>query len=203
VPHGLSRRCARGQILGRQRRDGAGALAVKASSETPACEHGEDVGGDRDEVVEDADKQRADRPKKVEPKTRKKIRMKKLSPMLMFDSHLMPLPTPESADRVEAPMITTSATMIPMVDELTEPSAAWSAASRPRRSARGRRRIAPPRSPASARRPARWPPRRRYRPHGRSDPTSDCAEDRRQRRPDGQRQVPAIAEEASASPTMA
>ena len=44
--------------------------------------------------------------------------------MLMFDSHLMPLPTPESADRVEAPMITINATMIPSVEEDRDPSAA-------------------------------------------------------------------------------
>ena len=42
----------------------------------------------------------------------------------MFDSHLMPLPTPESADSVEAPMITSSATMMPSVDDDLEPSSA-------------------------------------------------------------------------------
>ena len=35
----------------------------------------------------------------------------------MLDNHLIPLPTPDSADSVEAPMITTSATMMPMVDD--------------------------------------------------------------------------------------
>ena len=33
--------------------------------------------------------------------------------MLMFESHLIPLPTPESADSVEAPMMNRSATSIP------------------------------------------------------------------------------------------
>ena len=44
--------------------------------------------------------------------------------MLMFDSHLMPLPTPESADKVDAPMITTRAATMPAVDDERVPSAA-------------------------------------------------------------------------------
>ncbi len=83
----------------------------------------EDVAGDRQQIVPDAEEQRG-RPKKVEPKIRKKNSTKKLSPMLMFDSHLMPLPTPDSADSVEAPMMTTSATMMPMVEDDCVPSAA-------------------------------------------------------------------------------
>ena len=42
----------------------------------------------------------------------------------MFDSHLMPLPTPDRADSVEAPMITISATMMPIVDDDRDPSSA-------------------------------------------------------------------------------
>ena len=42
------------------------------------------------------------RPKKVEPKTRKKAKMKNDKLMLMLESHLIPFPTPESADSVEA-----------------------------------------------------------------------------------------------------
>ncbi len=37
----------------------------------------------------------------VDPNTKKNARMKNDSPMLMLDSHLMPLPTPDSAESVE------------------------------------------------------------------------------------------------------
>ena len=55
---------------------------------------------------------KAFKPKKVEPKTRKKAKMKKDRLMLMFESHLIPLPTPESADSVEAIITITKANNI-------------------------------------------------------------------------------------------
>ena len=55
-------------------------------------------------------------PKKVDPKIIRKPSRKIDSTMLRFDSHLMPLPTPDSADRVEAPMMMTMAKMIPAVE---------------------------------------------------------------------------------------
>ena len=48
--------------------------------------------------------------------------MKKLSPILMLDNHLMPLPTPDSAESVDAPMITAKAVTIAMVDIFCPPS---------------------------------------------------------------------------------
>ena len=44
--------------------------------------------------------------------------------MLMLDSHLMPLPTPDSADSVDSPMMTSSATTMPVV--VAAPSASAS-----------------------------------------------------------------------------
>jgi len=62
----------------------------------------------------------AEAPKKVAPKRMKKPRRKIDNTILMFDSHLMPLPTPDSADKVDAPIMTNNATTIPNV--VAEPS---------------------------------------------------------------------------------
>ena len=48
------------------------------------------------------------RPNIRSPTTRKVAIRKKDRPILRLDSHLMPLPTPDRAERVEAPTIITS-----------------------------------------------------------------------------------------------
>ena len=55
-------------------------------------------------------------PNIVDPKTRKNSNKKKLSPMFTLDNHLIPLPTPESADNVDAPMMIISAKINPRVE---------------------------------------------------------------------------------------
>ena len=62
------------------------------------------------------DRQRVlSRPKNVEPNRRKKVRSAILNPMLRFESHLIPLPTPDRAERVEAHIMIMIATSTPVV----------------------------------------------------------------------------------------
>ena len=44
----------------------------------------------------------------VDPNKMKNSRINKDSPIFILDNHLMPRPTPDIADRVEAPMTTSS-----------------------------------------------------------------------------------------------
>ena len=66
-------------------------------------------------------------PNQVAPKRMKKPSRTSDSTMLMLDSHLMPLPTPDSAESVDAPMMKRSATTMPKV--LTVPAMLSPAAS--------------------------------------------------------------------------
>jgi len=57
------------------------------------------------------------KPKNVEPKIKKNAKRITLKPMLRLDSHFTPLPSPESAESVATPTITTSATIIAAADD--------------------------------------------------------------------------------------
>ena len=66
------------------------------------------------------------RPKKVEPKIKKKVRTKKLNTILIFDRLLIPLPTPESADNVDPPIMIIKAKTIPAEEADLLPSSSMS-----------------------------------------------------------------------------